>query len=573
MGFFDFIFCGKGTPVAADTVVKRMSAARRDFNGVPLDDEEHPIDVYECGDVAVTEMGRTLVRRLYPCRDKVGAACVKLRKRQAEMFYVRTLPFRLEFGWKNGGRVKMTARFDRQSGALCEWLRANVTEPGRNMTANDVAALLEGRFASDAPPEWLIADGREDVAEPAPSAEPSVADLKPGATVFGHYRIERELGKGGQGQVFLAADTDTVVAAHSRVVLKILRCDSVCDEASLAEFIKEANTLSELRDDRIVACYWCKLLGKTPILAMEYVEGIPLDRYLAEKKDGKIGEEEARELLLPMAEALDYAHAKGIFHRDVKPQNIIVRREPKRIGDRTIRTCLLDFGIAGGGHDGRRQTEFWSVRGTFQYMSPEQKMVGHRPCASMDVYSLAVTAYECVMGEMPYPGGWERDAKPAPIQSHTPFARSVMRGLEMLPERRPASCRELIDPTPSPPPEDRARSPGAPPMPDDLKKLERPFMVYRQMLAQSAARCEKANPVQAGWLRDRQAALRDLAADISRADPAALVRFFEGIGGHVAAARMTAEEMFLAADRLVELRSSLPAGDGAVLQALRESIG
>ena len=589
MGFFDFLFCRKGSPIGVDTVVKRMSASRRDFKGVALDDEDHPIDVYECGDVAVTEMGRTLVRRLYPCRDKVGAACVRLRKKQAEMFYVKTLPFRLEFAWKNGGRVKMTARFDRQSGALCEWLRTNVTESGRNLTAKDVAALLDGKFASDAPPEWLVADGREDVAEPEPPAEPeepTAADLKPGAVVFDHYRIEKELGKGGQGQVFLATDTQTVVTAHSRVVLKVLRCDSAGDEASLAEFIREANTLSDMRDDRIVACYWCKLLGKTPILAMEYVEGISLDKYLAEHKDGKIGEEEARELLRPIAEALDYAHGKGIYHRDVKPQNIVVRKEPKRIGGKLIRTCLLDFGIAGSGQRGDGQTDFWSVRGTFQYMSPEQKMVGHKPCASMDVYSLAVTAYECVMGEMPYPGGWERDAKPAPIRSNTPFARSVMRGLEMLPERRPATCCELIDPRPSyggsaatssaastsPSSDGRARSPSAPPAPNDLKQLERSFMVYRQMLAQSAAKCEKANSVQAEWLRDRQAALRDLTADLSRVDPAALVQFFEGMKEHAIAAHMKAEDIFLATDRLVELRSSLPNGDDAVLQALRESI-
>ena len=589
MGFFDFLFCRKGSPIGVDTVVKRMSASRRDFKGVALDDEDHPIDVYECGDVAVTEMGRTLVRRLYPCRDKVGAACVRLRKKQAEMFYVKTLPFRLEFAWKNGGRVKMTARFDRQSGALCEWLRTNVTESGRNLTAKDVAALLDGKFASDAPPEWLVADGREDVAEPEPPAEPeepTAADLKPGAVVFDHYRIEKELGKGGQGQVFLATDTQTVVTAHSRVVLKVLRCDSAGDEASLAEFIREANTLSDMRDDRIVACYWCKLLGKTPILAMEYVEGISLDKYLAEHKDGKIGEEEARELLRPIAEALDYAHGKGIYHRDVKPQNIVVRKEPKRIGGKLIRTCLLDFGIAGSGQRGDGQTDFWSVRGTFQYMSPEQKMVGHKPCASMDVYSLAVTAYECVMGEMPYPGGWERDAKPAPIQSNTPFACSVMRGLEMLPEKRPATCCELIDPRPSyggsaatssaastsPSSDGRARSPSVPPAPNDLKQLERSFMVYRQMLAQSAAKCETANSVLAGWLRDRQAALRDLTADLSRVDPAALVQFFEGMKEHAIAAHMKAEDIFLATDRLVELRSSLPNGDDAVLQALRESI-
>ena len=584
MGFLDFLFRRKGSPIGGDTVVKRMSANRRDFEGVARDGENHPVDVFECGNLAVTEMGRTRVRRLYPCRDTVGAACVRLKKKQTEMFYVRSLPFQLEFGWKNGGRVKMTAKFDRQCTAFSEWLLANVTAPGRNLTAKDVAALLDGKFASDAPPEWLAVDGREDVAEPEPPAEPaepSVVDLKPGVTVFDHYRIEKELGKGGQGQVFLASDTQTVVAAHSRVVLKVLRCESAGDEASLAEFIREANTLSDLRDDRIVACYWCKLLGKMPILAMEYVEGVSLDKYLAERKDGKIGEDEARELLRPIAEALDYAHGKGIFHRDVKPQNIIVRKEPKKIGASLIRTCLLDFGIAGCGHDGGRQTDFWSVRGTFQYMSPEQKMIGRRPSASMDVYSLAVTAYECLAGAMPYPDGWERGVRPAPLASDTPFAKSVMRGLEMLPENRPATCRELIDPRPAaappPPPGGRAArpcaSPGAAaPMPKELKRLERSFMVYRQMLAQSAAKCEKANPVQAEWLRARQAALRDLTADLSRADPTDLVLFFEEVEEHARTARMAPEDLFPAADRLVELRSSLPKEEDAVAQALRGSI-
>ncbi len=97
-------------------------------------------------------------------------------------------------------------------------------------------------------------------------------------------------------------------------------------------------------------------------------------------------------------------------------------------------------------------------------------------------------------------------------------------------------------------------------------------MVYRQMLAQSAAKCEKANSVQAGWLRDRQAALRDLTADLSRADSAALVQFFEGMKEHAIASHMKVEDIFLATDRLVELRSSLPNGDDAVLQALRGSI-
>lgn len=591
MGLFDRLFGRKGTPVGSDTVVKRMAACERDFEGTGRDEQDHPSNVFSCGDVANTIGGKTRVRRLYPCRESVAAACVRLKKEQADMFYLSPSPFSLEFSWRNGGRVKMTASFDRSVQSLPDWLMANIRKPGENVTAEALGRLLDGKFSSDCPPDWLVVADREDVAEPEPSQEPpeqTIADLKPGAVVFGNYKIEKELGSGGQGMVFLATDTQTVVEAHRRVVLKVLRCENCGDEASMQEFITEANTLSSLRDDRIAACYWCKRLGNVPILAMEYIEGISLDKYLADQEDGKIGEQDTRELLMPIAEALDYAHAKGIFHRDVKPQNIIVRATPKKIGDRTIRTCLLDFGIASRDHGGNTQTTFRSVRGTIQYMSPEQQIITRKPSASMDIYSLAVTAYECLAGEMPYPDGWDRNFKVTPLASDSSFVRSVMRGLEMLPENRPATCRKLIDPpkditpvsqAPSDPPKKivfkvkshlPSERPITPPV-EDLSTLAKSFIVYRQMLAQSAQKCERNNQTHAEWLRGRQAELRDLTRDLGSADAGALERFFIGVRG--GRGEMSAEDIFAATDRLVELEASLPDKGGKVLRAIKDSIG
>lgn len=581
MGLFDRLFGRKGTPVVSDTVVKRMAACERDFEGTGRDEQDHPSNVFSCGDVANTIGGKTRVRRLYPCRESVSAACVRLKKEQADMFYLSPMPFALEFTWRNGGRVKMTASFDRNAQSLPDWLMANVRKPGENITAEAMCGLLDGKFSSDCPPDWLVVTDREDVAEPETSSEPeqTIADLKPGVLVFGNYKIEKELGSGGQGTVFLATDTQTVVEAHRRVVLKVLRCESCGDEASMQEFITEANTLSSLRDDRIAACYWCKRLGNAPILAMEYVEGVSLDKYLANRKDGKIGEAETRELLLPIAEALDYAHAKGIFHRDVKPQNIIVRATPKMIGDRTIRTCLLDFGIASRDHGGSAQTTFKSVRGTIQYMSPEQQIITRKPSASMDIYSLAVTAYECLTGEMPYPGGWDRNFKVTSLASDSIFAQSVMRGLEMLPEDRPTTCRALIDPPKvimpkktvlndeSPLPPERPIAPSE----EDLLALAKSFIVYRQMLAQSAQKCERSNQKHAEWLRGRQAELRDLTHDLGSADVGALERFF--IGVRAGRGEMSAEDIFAATDRIVELEASLPGKGGKVWKAIKDSIG
>ena len=587
MGLFG-LFGKKGTPIDDKTVVKRMSENKGDFKGILCDDEDHPVDVYESSEVANTMMGRTRVVRLCCCRDTVESACVRLAKRQAEMFYISPRTFRLAFGWQGGGRVEMTVKMDRNADSLPNWLLANVTEPGKNVTAEELGKLLDRKFPSDAPPEWLSVVQREDFEDPEPPPqqpeESAFVDLKPGAVVFGHYRIEKELGEGGMGMVFLATDTQTVVESHRQVVLKVLRCENCNDETSLREFIKEANTLSELRDDRIAACYWCKRLGNMPVLAMEYVDGMSLADYLAKQKNGKVDESTTQELLRPIAEALDYAHERGIYHRDVKPQNIIVRKQPKKIGSKLIKTCLLDFGIASREQVSSPTTSFLSVRGTFLYMSPEQLLIGRKPSASMDIYSLAVTAYECLTGRMPYPEGWQREATVPPLESKTPFANAVMRGFEMLPENRPATCRELIDPPrtmrpvisiPPPQPLPRAEEPVAPapspaPAPQprpvagtnalvSLAELQRPITIYRQMLTMSANKCEKDRPEEAKWLRDCQGALRDLTADPARVNEMALVRFFEDVADHIRVEQLRPDDVFLAHDRLVELRATIRA--------------
>ena len=88
MGLFDRLFGRKGTPVGSDTVVKRMSANELDFEGTGRDEQEHPSNVFSCGDVANTIGGKTRVRRLYPCRESVAAACVRRKKEPADMLHM-----------------------------------------------------------------------------------------------------------------------------------------------------------------------------------------------------------------------------------------------------------------------------------------------------------------------------------------------------------------------------------------------------------------------------------------------------------------------------------------------------
>ena len=600
MGLLD-LFRAKGEPVAANTVIKRMSENAGDFKGVALDAEDHPVDVFECGKIDFT--GKRDRDVLYPCRETVSAIRNRIKKNQLVAFYLSAQEFELKFHWRNGGSTAMTARLDRTAtSSLPSWLLRKFRNNGESVTAEALGRMLDNEFTSDAPPDWLKVSRREDIPEPEEPPEPepdsapetlTVDDLKPGVVVFDHYCIEKELGAGGQGMVFLATNMNTVVEAHRRVVLKVLRCENCSDESAMKDFIREANTLSNLRDERIAACYWCKVLGNVPILAMEYIEGESLDKYLADQTDGKISEEEARELLLPIAEALDYAHAKGIFHRDVKPQNIIVRKVPKKIGNKLIRTCLLDFGIASRDQGGGAMTSFWSVRGTLQYMSWEQNMSWRKPSASMDVYSLAVTAYECIMGVLPYPDGWDDSVRPEPIPLDSPFAKSVMRGLEMQPKDRPQTCAALIDP-PKVAIDDsltddgdgdksEVQKPGGPSgggekktgnignVSENIPSLAKSFIVYRQMLAQSAQKCERENQRLAEWLRERQAELRDLTRDLGSADAGALERFFAAVkaerGGK------SAEDFFAATDRIVELCASLPEKGGRVWLAIKNSIG
>ena len=108
-------------------------------------------------------------------------------------------------------------------------------------------------------------------------------------------------------------------------------------------------------------------------------------------------------------------------------------------------------------------------------------------------------------------------------------------------------------------------------MPDDLTKLERSFVIYRQLLAQSALRIERDDSELAEWFRSAQGRLRDLTHDLGHTGSAALENFFRDVG--IKRGRTAAEDFFPATDRLVELRSSLSENGGAVWRALKESIG
>ena len=204
---------------------------------------------------------------------------------------------------------------------------------------------------------------------------------------LGPYRIERELGRGGMAVVYLAY--------HQRleryVALKVLHEHLQHDANLVDRFLFEARAASRLEHKNIVVVYDAGRADGRDYIAMAYVEGESLADVL-QRVDGPLSLDFTLSVLSQVAEALDYAHRRGIVHRDIKPSNILVRENGH--------VLLADFGIAHAASMGAL-TQTDSVWGTPQYMSPEQA-AGHKVDGRSDVYSLGVVSYQILTGEKPF---------------------------------------------------------------------------------------------------------------------------------------------------------------------------
>lgn len=211
----------------------------------------------------------------------------------------------------------------------------------------------------------------------------------PAIREIGGYRIERILGEGGMGVVYLAARKDL----GNLVALKILR-EAWPSPARRQRFEAEQRTLAQLNHPSIARLYDAGTLADgTPWFAMEYVEGVPLTEFCRERGSGM---EERIKLFRAVCEAVEYAHQHGIVHRDLKPSNVLVRR------DGSVR--LLDFGIAKQINPGSlqaHQTRTGLHLLTPAYASPEQ-IRGEAVGVASDVYSLGVMLYELLTVRLPF---------------------------------------------------------------------------------------------------------------------------------------------------------------------------
>jgi len=207
--------------------------------------------------------------------------------------------------------------------------------------------------------------------------------------VEGKYKVDRLLGKGGMGAVFLAHD----LTLEREVAIKVLPPDISMDEHIVKRFQQEAKTAAKLDHTNIIPIYRVESDGGLNYFVMKYIEGTSLEDVLDQKQPLAI--DYVQRVVWEAACALGHAHQRGVVHRDVKPANIMF--------DHDGRVMLTDFGISKALQAASGFTGTGMIIGTPHYMAPEQAK-GGTVDGRADQYSLAVVAYRMITGELPYTG-------------------------------------------------------------------------------------------------------------------------------------------------------------------------
>ncbi len=261
---------------------------------------------------------------------------------------------------------------------------------------------------------------------------------------FGRYQIENEVGRGSMGVVYRGHDPQI----DRTLALKVLRQDRVTSEAFVKRFLKEARAVGRLSHPNIVTVFDVGEDQGNIYIAMEFLEGESLQDVVEHRK---LGVKEVVDLVIQVAETLDYAHQKGVVHRDIKPSNIILTPSGQ--------IKITDFGIAHiDDPTATLHTMVGEIMGTPAYMSPQQ-VLGQTTDGRTDLFSLGVILYELSTGRRPFGGEGKTLAtvfneivktdppEPSLVSEAVPkeISTIIMKCLAKAPEDRYQTGRELAE--------------------------------------------------------------------------------------------------------------------------------
>jgi tetratricopeptide (TPR) repeat protein len=338
---------------------------------------------------------------------------------------------------------------------LREWLPADGMPPPPQSEPALARAL--GRLHST--PETLT--GPPASSGPLPALGPARQDGDLGC--LGPYPVETELGRGGMGIVFRGRDE----ALRRAVAVKVLRPE-LADARARARFVREAQAMARVRHDHVVGVYAvADPPDGPPYFTMEYLAGPSLAARLRAHRP--LEPHEAAGLAAQVADGLAAAHAAGLVHRDIKPANVLLDPD-------TGRAKIADFGLARLAEAPAGLTREGVLVGTPAYMSPEQAR-GEEPDARTDVYSLGVTLYEMLTGDVPFHGALHMVLRQVAEDEPRPPRRlndAVPRDLETV-------CLKAMTKEPA------RRYPTAGDLADDLRR----FLKGEPVKARPAGRAER----------------------------------------------------------------------------------
>ncbi|HEU5143090.1 MAG TPA: serine/threonine-protein kinase, partial [Solirubrobacterales bacterium] len=219
---------------------------------------------------------------------------------------------------------------------------------------------------------------------------------------FAGYRVERTLGRGGMGILYLALEP----GLERRVALKLIAPEAAADEVFSRRFAEESRVAASIEHPHVVPIYAAGEEQGVPYIAMRYVSGSDLGRRLA--REGRLRPEVAVNLIAQVGSGLDAIHAAGLIHRDVKPANVLLSGATGE-----DHAYITDFGVARNVATESGLTQTGRFVGTLDYVAPEQ-ISGAPVDARVDVYALGCLLFKLLTGEVPFP----RDGEAARLYAH-----------------------------------------------------------------------------------------------------------------------------------------------------------